>query len=356
MIILDSIEKTYSSPRAFLPLPLKPVMTPVLKKVSLKVEPGEITGVIAKKGAGKTTLLRCIALLERPNLGSIVVNHYSLTNMNASALALARQSFSLVTQETSLLESRTVYENIALPLELVEFQSYEIEQRVKPLIHLVALTDKMHSYPNSLNQAEKKRVALARALVHKPKVLLCDDPTADIEAKSSHAILQLLKKINETFKMTMLICSQDIDVIKALCHRAVVLHEGEFIEESSTLNLFLQPKTSLAKEWVKASTRLELPAALRRRLKPKPSESSNPVLRLAFTTTTSQETVIAHMVQYYFLTINIMQAHVEALRNEAIAIMIIEVIDQHNTLGSAIAFLEKQSIFAEVLGYATRTN
>jgi len=362
MIILDSVEKTYSSPRVL--MSLMPVLKPVLKKVSLTVEPGEIVGVIGKKGAGKTTLLRCIALLERPNLGTIIVNHYSLTNLNATALTLARQSLGYVMQETSLqarqsmslLESRTVYENIALPLELVELQSYEIEQRVKPLISLVGLTDKMHSYPASLNQTEKKRVALARALVHKPKVLLCDDPTAGVEVKNSHAILQLLKKINENFKMSMLICTQDIDVIKTLCHRVVILHEGEFLEESTTLNLFLQPKTSLAKEWVKASTRLELPAALRRRLKPKPCESSNPVLRLAFTSTTAQETLIAHMVQYYFLTINIMQAHLESLRNETIAIMIIEVIDEHNTLGSALAFLEKQSIFAEVLGYATRTH
>jgi len=357
MITLEAIEKTYplSLQRSSFSVPiLKGSSAPVLKDISLTVNPEEIYGVIGKKGAGKTTLLRCIALLERPTQGNIVVDYCSLTTLNAQTLTFARRSIGLIPQKTDLLESRTVFDNIALPLELVEMPKYEIIETLKPLLNLVGLSDKITAYPKNLNNAEKKRVAIARALVHKPKVLLCDDPTAEVEPKSSHAILQLLKEINERFKISILICTQEIDVIKTLCHRVAVLHQGEIIEESPSLDLFSKPKSTLSKEWVKASTRLELPTALRHRLKPKSFESSNPVLRLSFTTPTSQEALIAHIVQHFYLTIHIMQAHLEPIRDEAIAIMIVEVADEHNTLESAIAFLESQSIFVEVLGYATR--
>ncbi len=354
MITLDSIEKTFQS---------KASISPILKNISLNVEPGEIVGVIGKKGAGKTTLLRCVALLERPCQGIVIVDHYSLTTLNASDLTYARQSIGLVTEETYLLDSKTVFENIAFPLELVKISKTARDPIIQSLLSLVGLTDKAHVYPKDLNPLEKKRVALARALVHTPKILLCDDPTSEIEPKSIQAFLQLLKEINERFKTTILIATQEIDVIKTICHRTAVLHQGEIIEESSTLSLFAKPKSALSKEWVKASTRLELPTALRRRLKPKPCELSNPVLRLSFMNTSmnntsidNKETLIAHIVQQYYLTIHIMQAHIEHLRDEAIGVMIVEVQDDHHSLEAAIEFLESQSLFVEVLGYATRTH
>jgi D-methionine transport system ATP-binding protein len=347
MITLDAVEKTYQSHRSVIP---------ALKGISLAVEQGEIYGIIGKKGAGKTTLLRCIALLERPSQGTIVVDHFSHSHLKGNALNFARRSIGLVTQETYLLESRTVFENIALPLELVDTPTAEIASAVKPLLSLVGMTDKANNYPRDLSQAEKKRVALATALVYKPKILLCDDPTADVEAKSTYALLQLLKEINERFKISILICTQEIDVIKTICHRVAILQKGEIIEETNTISLFAKPKSTLAKEWVKASTRLELPTALRRRLKPVACENSNPVLRLSFTTSASHEALIAHIVQHFYLTINIMQAHIEQLRDESIAIMIVEVKDEHNSLDSAIAFLESQALFVEVLGYATSSH
>lgn len=366
MISLDVLEKTFQKQRS---------LVQALKRISFQVQPGEILGVIGKKDAGKTTLLRCIALLDKPEKGSIVIDHYPLSDLlphaRNDAKQFARQSIGILSQKTHLIESKTVYENIALPLELANTPKIEIQTIVKPLLSLLGLTDKSEMNPKDLSQAERKRIALGRALVNKPKILLCDEPTEDIEPKSALAFLQLLKEINERYKTSILICTEDIDVIKTLCHRVIVLHQGEIIEENNTVSFFVKPQSSLAKEWVKASTRLELPTALRRRLKPNPSPNpsdvSNPVLRLSFThpmnvsdealdATASKETLIAHVVQHFNLSINIMQAHLEIIGDESIGVMILEVQDEQNMLEAAILFLESQGLFVEVLGYASRTH
>lgn len=371
MISLEALEKTYqANTRSFIP---------VLKGITLDIKPREIIGIIAKKGAGKTTLFRCLALLEQPSRGTVLVDRYcfSHSKQKNDNLMLARQSIGLVCQETQLFDSKTVYENIALPLELSNYPKPVIEENVRPLLNLLGLTDKSNAYPTMLNSAERKRVGLARALVNKPKILLIDDPTTELEAKSFGAFLQLLKEINERYKISIVVCTSEIDVIKTICHRVAVMHQGEIIEESDTQTFFTKPKSMLGKEWVRASTRLELPTALRRRLKPTAFESSHPVLRLSFihnlgnnagiqnTTQDAStdspdsiafnESLIAHVVQEFNLTINIMQAHIEPLRDESIAVMIIEVEANHN-LDAAIQFLENQSLFVEVLGYATRTH
>lgn len=346
MITLQSVEKLYQTHGS---------TVRALKNISFEVDSGEIFGIIGRAGAGKSTLIRCVNLLERPTRGEILVNQLPLMNLNHKSLRLARHSIGTVLPPFTLLESKTVYDNIALPLKLAGKTKTEIHKTVQHLLILSGLADKTLAYPKQLNAMQKQRVAIARALVHQPKVLLCDEITASLDTKGVTSILQLLRKIHEQFNLTILLTSAEIGVIKSICDRVAVLHQGEILEQNTVLNLFANPQTPLSKELVRVHTRLELPAAYRRRLRPQASDQASPVFRISLVGVDAQEPLIAQVMQQYQLTINIMQAHLETIRDRTIGIMIVEITGDINNIYKAREFLESKDLYIEVLGYATQS-
>lgn len=345
MIALQAVEKLYQTHRS---------TVHALKNISFEVNSGEIFGVIGRTGAGKSTLIRCINLLERPTRGNVMIDQLPLTSLDSQSLRLARHCIGTVLQPFTLLESRTIYDNVALPLKLAGKSKTDIHKIVQPLLVLSGLADKIHAYPRQLNGAAKQRVAIARALVHRPKVLLCDEVTRSLDPKGVSSVLQLLRSIHEQFNLTILLTSADIGVIKSICDRVAVLHQGEIIEQNAILNLFANPQTQLSKELVRTHTRLELPAAYRRRLRPQASNQSNPVFRISLVGADAQEPLIGQVMQQYQLTINIMQAHLETIRDRTIGIMIVEVTGELNNINQAREFLESKDLYMEVLGYAAQ--
>lgn len=184
-----------------------------LNNVSLHVPAGQIYGVIGASGAGKSTLIRCVNLLERPTEGSVMVGGQELTTLSESELTKARRQIGMIFQHFNLLSSRTVFGNVALPLELDNTPKEEIKRRVTELLDLVGLGDKHDSYPANLSGGQKQRVAIARALASNPKVLLCDEATSALDPATTRSILELLKDINRRLGLTILLITHEMDVV-----------------------------------------------------------------------------------------------------------------------------------------------
>ncbi|RKW05366.1 MAG: ATP-binding cassette domain-containing protein, partial [Cardiobacterium sp.] len=210
MITLENLQKTYRH---------KGREIHALHGVSLHVAPGEIYGVVGQSGAGKSTLIRCVNLLERPDSGRVIVAGQELTALAPAKLLKARHKIGMIFQHFNLLASRTVYDNIALPLELVGADKKTIAAKVRPLLALTGLEDKTSHYPAQLSGGQKQRVAIARALAAEPQVLLSDEATSALDPKTTEDILALLRDINEKLGLTILMITHEMEVVKQICHK-----------------------------------------------------------------------------------------------------------------------------------------
>ena len=224
-----------------------------VKDVTIEIDKGQIFGIIGFSGAGKSTLVRCINLLERPTSGKVFLEDTELTALPYKKLREARQKIGMIFQSFNLMPSRTVYENIELPLKHNGYPKDKRKQRIEELLSLVELSDKGNNYPSQLSGGQKQRVAIARALAGDPKVLLCDEATSALDPKTTSQILALLKKLNQELKLTIIIITHQMSVVKDICDRAAVMEQGEVIEQGYVYDLFSNPKTKLTKSFMETA-------------------------------------------------------------------------------------------------------
>ena len=208
--------------------------TQVLKDVNIEISKGEIFGIIGHSGAGKSTLLRCINGLEKYQEGSLTVQGKEVKDLNDSEIRNLRKNLGMIFQHFSLLERRTVFENVALPLECFKYSKAEIEKRVNNLLEIVGLSDKKDVKPRNLSGGQKQRVAIARALALEPKVLLCDEATSALDPNTTKSILTLLEDINKKLDITIIIVTHQMEVVKQICTRVAVMEDGKVLEIENT--------------------------------------------------------------------------------------------------------------------------
>ncbi|WP_409291334.1 methionine ABC transporter ATP-binding protein [Peribacillus sp. SCS-37] len=201
-----------------------------VKSVSLLINKGEIHGIIGASGAGKSTLLRLMNLLEIPDGGEVEIDGRSLTAMNGSQLRKARKSIGMIFQHFNLVANKTVYENVAVSLELARFPRRERRNRVMECLRFVGLEAFAGKYPAALSGGQKQRVAIARALANNPGVLLCDEPTSALDPNTTAGILGVLENINKTFGVTIVVVSHEMEVIRSICSRVTVMADGEIYD------------------------------------------------------------------------------------------------------------------------------
>jgi D-methionine transport system ATP-binding protein len=257
----------------------------------------------------------------------------------------------MVAQQSNLFTAKNVFNNIALPLELRGLEKSTIVAAVNKVAEFVGLTEKLSLHPQQLTQAQKQKVSIARALVINPKVLLCDEITAGLDNKTTQSILQLLKEINQEMKTTIVIITHDPEVIKALCNRICIMHQGEIIEQTSALELFLHPRTEIAKDFIRASTRLEMPWSYRRNLHVQPFKDSHPILRVVFTGCVPSEILIAHAIENFQIKTIIIQAHQEIIQNNILNVLLMEVIGNPDNIADTFKYFRDNNLHIETLGY-----
>lgn len=217
----------------------------VLKDITFSVKEGSILGIIGHSGAGKSTLLRCINGLETFESGSVTVMEKDIKTLDSKEIRDLRKDLGMIFQNFNLLSRKTVFDNVALPLETWKYPKAKIQERVNYLLDVVGLADKKDIKPDSLSGGQKQRVAIARALALEPKILLCDEATSALDPRTTKDILSLLKKINETFGITIVMVTHQMEVIKEICDNVVLLEHGESLYCGRVEDLFLKPNSNL---------------------------------------------------------------------------------------------------------------
>ena len=344
MVILKELSKTYMS---------QDKAISALKKVNLTVNAKEIFGIAGRVKSGKTTLLQCIALLHRPDSGTVNLDNLELTTLAINELRLAQRKIGFVPQHFNLFPKRTIFNNIALPMELAGQTRLEIADNVRQLIALIGMSDYANKYPENIGKAQTRRVQLAMALANKPRLLLCDEITTGLDTKNTQAIISLLHKINTNTHTTIIFASKDLTAIKETCSRYGILEQGELVEQSTIVDLFTSPKSAAGRDLLKATIKNELPGSIRTHLLSKQLKDTNPLIRIVFTCEEPQETIITHIVHSYRLKLNIIQAHLENVQGKSFGIIVTEVIGSNSNFQKALEYLKQRGLKSEVIGYVT---
>ena len=326
-----------------------------LKGVDLSVRAGEIYGIIGKSGAGKSTLIRCINMLERPSAGKVLVDGEDISDQPERQLRETRKKIGMIFQHFNLLSSRTVYENVAFPLELVGRDSKTIAAEVLPLLELVGLTDRKDQYPAQLSGGQKQRVAIARALASRPKVLLCDEATSALDPQTTRSILALLRDINRKLQLTIVLITHEMQVVKEICDRVAVIEDGVIIEEGPVVDLFVRPQTPTTREFVRAIVSHDLPPLLAGcDFSPVPLADGGLLLRLTFLGPLAEEAFIARLIRKHHIDVNILAGSIDTVRDTLFGTLVVELTGDQAAVRSALNYLQTHDLGIEVIGYVAR--
>ena len=343
MIELVNVEKTYYS---------KAGDIHALHKTNLSIKAGEIFGIIGLSGAGKSTLVRCINMLERPTGGKVFVDGAELTAMSDAQLRKARQSIGMIFQHFNLLTSRTVYQNIAFPLEIQGMSKAEIDKRVRPLLELVQLEERADYYPSQLSGGQKQRVGIARALASNPKVLLCDEATSALDPQTTKSILELLKDINKKLNLTIVLITHQMEVVKTICDRVAVIENGDIIEEAPMVDVFTNPQHPTTKEFTKSVINAEIPDMIKNmQLTDTYKDGSKLIVRISFIGDSASEPIVSGMVKRFAVDVSILYGNIDQLKDVPFGTLIIEVSGDKDGIKNALEYLHSQNLKTEVIGY-----
>ena len=323
-----------------------------LDNVSLEVARGQICGVIGASGAGKSTLIRCVNLLERPTTGTVEVDGMELTRMSENELIHARRNIGMIFQHFNLLSSRTVFDNIALPLELEKTPTNKINEKVTALLELVGLADKRNTYPANLSGGQKQRVAIARALASEPHVLLCDEATSALDPATTQSILKLLKEINRTLGITILLITHEMEVVKRICDQVAVIDKGRLIEQGTVSEIFSNPKTELAQEFISSTFHITLPEEYLENLSDTPKHAkSYPIIKFEFTGRSVDAPLLSQASKKFGVELSILTSQIDYAGGVKFGYTIAEVEGNEDEITQTKIYLMENNVRVEVLGY-----
>lgn len=305
----------------------------VLKDISIEINEGEIYGLIGHSGAGKSTLLRCINGLESYDDGSVNVMGKEIKNLNKNELRAFRKDLGMIFQNFNLLNRKTVYKNIALPLEVWNYDKYKIKDRVLELLKLVDLEDKVNSKPGQLSGGQKQRVAIARALALNPKILLCDEATSALDPKTTKDILALLNKINKELGITIVVVTHQMEVVKEICEKVALLEDGILVAKGAVEEVFLKPGISI-KKFLGEEENDTLP-------------TSGVNIRILFPSKCSESAIITRMARELEIDFSIVGGKLEKFREDVLGSLVINIDKSQKDM--VLSYLEDKDIILEVL-------
>ena len=313
-----------------------------LKNVNLTIERGVICGIIGFSGAGKSTLLRMINGLEKPTVGNVLIEGQDINQLSPQILRSKRKEIGMIFQQFNLLEAKTVYENVALPLKLNHVPIEQIKKKVQEVLEIVGLEDKKDAYPSQLSGGQKQRVGIARALATEPTILLSDEATSALDPKTTESILKLLKKINQELQITIILITHEMHVIESICSCVAVMEDGEVVEHGSVLDIFCRPKKSITRHFVKTVIQDQVADSLIAGIEA--DQREHKVLRLEFLDSDSTESVLAKINKKYNVETNILFANIREIQDRILGIIIIQIIGDTDEIEKAENYLDIQGV------------
>lgn len=341
MILLKDVGKTFRS---------RTGQVEAVKNVNLKIEQGEIHGIIGSSGAGKSTLIRCINLLEHPTSGKVFLDDIEMTALSEKELRKTRKKIGMIFQHFNLFASRTAFQNIAYSLKYSGLSQSQIRDKVKELLKLVDLEDKEYAYPSQLSGGQKQRVAIARALANDPKLILCDEATSALDPQTTKSILKLLKKLNAQLGITIIIITHEMQVIKEICEKVTVMENGDIVESGEVFDVFANPKTQLTQEFIDTTTNLSKIYELLEENSPitdiKPGEC---ILKFKYLEKSASESLVSTISRRFNIDVNILFGNLEFIENAPLGGLVSIVAGKTGDIDEAIKYLRDKNVGVEVI-------
>ncbi|MBM7539954.1 methionine ABC transporter ATP-binding protein [Amphibacillus cookii] len=335
MIELRGIHKVYQK---------KDTEVHALKGVDLTIEQGDIFGVIGYSGAGKSTLVRLVNYLEQPTEGHVIVDGAYLAEQSPNALRQIKKQIGMIFQHFNLLESKTIYKNVAMPLILAKKSKKEIHARVSELLEFVGLADKAINYPSELSGGQKQRVGIARALATNPKILLCDEATSALDPQTTQSILDLLQRVNKEYGITIMLITHEMSVIQKICNKVAVMEEGKIIEQGSVLDVFGHPKHQTSRNFVQTVVKTDIP----RRIKDHLNQQDVHVLtKLEMVGEHATQPILATLMQRFELTVSAVFTNMTEIQDTTLAIWYLDIQGKEADKINALSYLEAQGVRVE---------
>ena len=320
MIELKELSKTY------------PNGVTALKDINITINDGEIFGIIGLSGAGKSTLIRCINYLERPSSGQVIIDGQNLGELSKKELLKTRRNIGMIFQGFNLLSQRNVIKNICYPLEIAGVKKADALKRAEELLELVGLTDKAKAYPSQLSGGQKQRVAIARALAAKSSYLLCDEATSALDPDTTSSILELMRKINKTLGVTIVVITHEMKVIDKICDRVAVLDQSSVAEIGNVRDVFASPKSAIARKLVLPET------------KAVDEITGGKKIRIVFNGENSFKPVIANLVLECGIPVNILHADTKDIDGKAFGQILLGLPDDERSSDRIRAYLDANEI------------
>ncbi len=317
--------------------------------VSIKIEKQDAYGIVGFSGAGKSTLVRTINLLQRPTEGEVIVKGERLLDLSKKDLRNRRKKIGMIFQHFNLLNNITVLDNVIFPIKRDKIPKEEKIKKAKELLELVGIGDKADAYPRELSGGQKQRCAIARALASDPEILLCDEATSALDPKTTKQILALLKELNEKLKLTIVIITHQMEVVKDLCNKCAVMQGGRVIEEGNTLDIFSDPKEELTREFVETSTNVE---ATIEEVKENIGilKEDEILVQLNYKGASTTEPLINEIYDKFGIKTNIFAANIEFISQTPVGNLIVTFKGSNGSLDEVLTYLEERDVRIRILG------
>lgn len=341
MIYLEHVTKTFKT---------KDGDVHAVKDVSLNIEEGEIYGIIGFSGAGKSTLVRCINLLEKPDSGAVVFGDKDLLKLSDADLRKEREKIGMIFQHFNLYNSRTIYDNIAFPLKHLGWSKDKIQKRVLELLELIDLVERKDSYPSQLSGGQKQRVAIARALANNPKVLLCDEATSALDPQTTQSILQLIKKVNKEFGLTVILITHEMAVVKEVCDKVAVMEDGRVVEQGSIVDIFSNPQHQITKNFIATTNNLnKIDELIKDNHRITQLNENQQMVKLQYQSSNTDVALISVLSRDYNVDCSIIFGNVEIIQGQPIGTLITIFTGEDVDIKKALEFTKQQGVKVEVI-------
>lgn len=310
-----------------------------LQDINLHINKGDIFGFIGYSGAGKSSLIRLVNQLEKPSSGAVIIDGQNIALHSPAEIRAHKKSIGMIFQHFNLLETKTVAQNIAMPLVLLGLDKNEINRRVDNILEYIELSDKKHQYPGQLSGGQKQRVGIARALINNPQILLCDEATSALDPQTTRSILLLLKKISREQNITILLVTHEMEVIEQVCNRVAVMEAGKIVEEGTVLDIFANPKQPTTQKFVGTVLNEDIPERVLHNL-----EHQEDIYRLEFLGSSAQEPVVNELILKEIVKINILFANMKEISGVVLGSMFVQFIGNKIQIEEAIQFLRLRGV------------